>query len=75
MNQAIRQQVIVQAGGRIEVYAPELKPGTRADVIILETAEPPIARSLLSLIGAGAGSFASPEAVDAFLRSERDAWE
>jgi hypothetical protein len=39
MVAAIRQQVIVQAGGRIEVQSPDLTPGARADVIILLTTQ------------------------------------
>ena len=35
MVQAIRQRVIVQSGGRIEIIAPQLKAGSQADVIIL----------------------------------------
>ncbi len=32
---AIRQRVVVQKGGVIQVQSPELKPGTSAEVIIL----------------------------------------
>ncbi|MBE9166421.1 AbrB/MazE/SpoVT family DNA-binding domain-containing protein [Pleurocapsales cyanobacterium LEGE 06147] len=35
MIQAIRQRVRIQAGGRIEVVAPELHEGMEAEVIVL----------------------------------------
>jgi hypothetical protein len=35
MVAAIRQTVTVGAGGRVEVQSPELKEGTRAEVIVL----------------------------------------
>lgn len=35
MTQALRQTVKVQAGGLIEIRAPELIPGTLAEVIVL----------------------------------------
>ncbi len=74
MIHAIKQQVIVQPDGRIELHAPELKPGTLAEVIILETTEPLMPRSLVSLIGTGQGSFPTPADADAFLRGEREIW-
>ena len=40
MNQALRQKVIVQPGGIIQICSPELPPGSIADVIIiLETTQ------------------------------------
>lgn len=75
MLQAIRQQVIIQPGGRIEIHSPELKPGQQAEVIVM--IKGPIDKQLLlsSLIGKGKGAFNSPEEADEFLRKERDAWE
>ena len=75
MVNAIRQKVIVQPGGRIELHAPELKPGTHAEVIILEDSPQPPGRSLRSLIGTAKGCFSSPEEADAFLSQERDSWD
>lgn len=75
MIHAIKQLVTVQAGGRIELDAPGLKPGSRAEVIILEIEELPQKRTLSSLIGTAKGSFSTPEEADAFLRKERDTWE
>lgn len=75
MLYAIRQKITVQAGGRIELCAPELAEGTRAEVIVIEEPAPQTLRSLSELIGQGKGAYASPEAADAFLRGERDAWD
>jgi hypothetical protein len=78
MANTVRQQVIVEEGGRIVIHAPELKPGTRAEVIVLQTpngdsseAVPPLS----SLVGSCSGMFATPEEADQFLRRERDAWD
>lgn len=71
----LRKKVIIQPGGLIEIRSSELPQGEVADVIvILEPAsgEPHV---LSSYIGAGKGSFATPEEVDRFLRKERDSWE
>ena len=70
----IRQKITVQAGGRIELCAPELAEGTQAEVIVIEEVAPPV-RSLVELIGQGRGAYATPEAADAFLRGARDAWD
>ncbi|MBM4031755.1 MAG: hypothetical protein FJ291_08225 [Planctomycetes bacterium] len=39
MITAIRQEVVVLPGGRIEIVSPELTPGAHAEVIVLEKAE------------------------------------
>jgi hypothetical protein len=75
----LRQDVIVEADGRIVVYVPQLKPGTRAEVIVTEcpaeAGDPAQRVRLSSLIGACRGMFASPDEADDFLRRERDAWD
>jgi hypothetical protein len=73
--QAIRQHVTVQPNGLIQVHVPELKPGTVAEVIILESAELPPPKRLADSVGKGRGAFATPEEVDTFIRKERDAWD
>ncbi len=75
MVQAIRQKVVVQPGGRIEIQVPEFSPGTRAEVIVLEDSPPAKRQKLRSIIGSGKGSFSTPEDADIFLRQERDSWE
>ena len=73
--QAIRQHVTVQPNGLIQVHVPELKPGTVAEVIILESDELPSQKCLADSVGKGRGAFATSEEVDAFIRKERDAWD
>ncbi|MBI5618403.1 MAG: hypothetical protein HY943_19155 [Gammaproteobacteria bacterium] len=75
MQHTIRQKITVQAGGRIELCAPELAEGTLAEVIVIEAAAPHAPRSLTELIGQGRGAYVTPEAAEAFLRAERDAWD
>jgi hypothetical protein len=77
MVAAIRQQVTVQPGGVIEIRSAELRPGARAEVIVLvegHTAPPP-GRTLESFIGSARGQFASVEEVDSYIRRLRDEWE
>ena len=72
MQNALRQRVIVQPGGVINVCSPELPVGTVAEVTVIlnsETEEPK--KSLTSFIGAGKGSFATPEEADEFIRQLR----
>ncbi|MCQ1538275.1 hypothetical protein FTO68_04635 [Methanocalculus taiwanensis] len=75
MIQAIRKQVKIQSDGLIQIYVPEFKPGTIAEVIVLEPSEKKKKRSLTSIIGKGQGCFGSAEEVDAFIRKERESWE
>jgi hypothetical protein len=76
MLNAVRQNVTVQQGGRIEIFVPEIRAGARAEVIVIESPESAgTPRSpLAKLVGAGKGAFASPADVDAFIRAEREQW-
>ena len=74
MGPALRQKVVVQPGGVIEVRSAELPVGATADVIIMLESPADGGRSMTSMIGTGKGSFATPEEADAFIREERDAW-
>lgn len=77
MRNAIKQNVTVQRGGRIEVFVPELPEGTTAEVIVLGTAreESAVRKTILAgVIGKGKGAFASAREVDQFIRTERDQW-
>jgi hypothetical protein len=75
MLTAIRKTVPVQPGGKVQFSAPELEFATEAEVIVLVEESNKGTRSLASFIGSGKGLFKSPEEVDAYIRSERDAWE
>ncbi|MGH2523053.1 MAG: hypothetical protein ACRDH2_11170 [Anaerolineales bacterium] len=79
MTNALRQTVIVQPGGLIEIRSPELPVGASAEVIVLVDAPlsktPPVMPSPLARwIGAARGGFATPAEADAFLNRERDTW-
>jgi hypothetical protein len=75
MTQAIRQQVVVGRGGKIEFRAPQLKEGTRAEVVVFEdVAEDVPLVPLVSLVGSCKGMFSSSDEADEFLRRERDSW-
>jgi hypothetical protein len=39
MIQAVKQHVTVQADGLIQIRVPEFRPGTIAEVIVLESSE------------------------------------
>jgi len=72
MLKAHRQKAIIQPGGVISISSPELPVGTIAEVIVIvdaSIAEPK--KSLTSFIGAGKGSFATPEEADDFIRQLR----
>ncbi len=74
MVQAIKENVIIGAGGLIEIRCPDLPEGAAAEVIVVvespESGPPP----LTSLLGKAHSGYASGEEADAFLRAERDTW-
>lgn len=53
----------------------KVKPGTIAEVIVLEPSDMKKKRSLTSIIVKGQGCYSSAEEVDAFIRKERESWE
>lgn len=74
----VKQQVVVGADGRITIQVPQLPPGTRAEVTVVEQGERsekvrPIRRS--SLIASCPDMFGSTQEADEFLSQERDAWD
>lgn len=75
MVSAIRERVTIQPGGRIEIPSSELPAGAQAEVIVVLEPISPTTNSLLSMVGKGKGSFASPDEADRFIRKERNAWE
>ncbi len=75
MIQAIKKEVIIAEGGRVEFSSPELKPGVHAEVIVIFPDSQPVRPKLVSFIGKGKGAFSKPAEVDEFLRKERDRWE
>lgn len=76
MLNGLRQKVIVQPGGIVEVQSSELPAGATVEVIVLlETLNQPVAQGLSRFIGAAQGNFASPEEVDQFIHQERETWD
>lgn len=76
MLNGLRKKVTVKPGGLIEIRSPDLPDGAVADVIvILESPAEQPRSSLVSLIGAAEGSFATSAEVDEFIHQERDAWD
>jgi hypothetical protein len=78
MKEAIRARVIVGEGGRIEIHASQLKPGSSVEVIVLQAAPSSPSEGpapLSTLIGSCKGMFASRQEADDYLRKERESWD
>jgi hypothetical protein len=75
MLNGLRQKVVVQPGGVVEVRSPELPDGATVEVIVLLETPPPLLQGLSRFIGAASGNFATPEEVDQFIRQERESWD
>jgi hypothetical protein len=77
MVQTIKERVTVEAGGVIRLRRPELREGTIAEVFVVVDGAVGASTvpEITELFGKAKGSFASSEEADAFLRSERDAWD
>lgn len=78
MQSALRITTSVQPGGKIEVVDAQLPPGEQVDVIVLFSQATKSTRpSLLEVLSQAPGhlGFQSAEEVDAYIRSERDAWD
>ena len=75
MIQAIKKEVTILQGGRIELSSPELTPGGRTEVIVFIPNPQSTGSKLTSFIGKGKGAFEKSTAADKFLRAERDKWE
>lgn len=65
----------VERDGELYIRSPELKAGqhVRARLVIEDGVE--LTHSALELRGILKGTWGSPEAVDRYLRNERDSWE
>jgi hypothetical protein len=78
MLAALRIATTVLPGGKIEVVDPQLPSGEAVDVIVL-LSEPPSAKrqSVVDVLAGAPGHilFRTAEEVDAYLNTERDAWE
>lgn len=78
MGAARKINTTVQAGGKIEVRAPDLPPGQPVEVTIRLVHEQPNGRrSVLDILAECPGGllFKTPADVDAYSRQERQSWE
>jgi len=71
---AIRQDLTVQKDHQVEIHSPELKLGDQVEVILRVHPKNVQSHGVRTLLGAGKGSFASPEEADRFIREERNLW-
>jgi hypothetical protein len=76
MTRAIKTTATVQEGGRIQVMATGLRPGSPVEVIILqdEGADRPSIDEILANYPGGR-LFNTAEDVRRYLRTERDSWD
>ena len=75
MLNGLRQKVVVQPGGVVEVRSPELPDGATVEVIVLLESPSPLLQGLSRFIGTASGNFTTPEEVDRFIRQERESWD
>jgi|MTBAKMStandDraft_1061839.scaffolds.fasta_scaffold30178_2 hypothetical protein len=75
MIQAIKKDVVILPGGRIEIHSPDLIPGTHAEVVVLVEETAKVWGTMCSMIGKGKGGYESPAQADSIIRAERDSWE
>lgn len=78
MQTALKAAAMVLPGGRIEVKDVELPVGETVDVIVLlrQTSTAP-RMTLAEVLAASPGplAFQSADAVDAYVREERETWD
>lgn len=78
MQAALKLATTIQPGGRIEILDSQLPVGEAVDVIVLlREASGTVRRSIVEVLAEAPGhlGFQDAEAVDAYIREERDAWE
>lgn len=81
MSTTVRREAVVGPDGKVEITVPELQPGQHVTVTIQPeqtTPEAPEERiSMYDLIKdlPGGRLFKTAEAVDEYLRQERDSWD
>lgn len=89
MQQVLQRQVTVQAGGKVELFCPELKAGDIVDVVVSPVLDPGRSpaeqagdenprrrRSVLEILNDGPSErlFKTADEVDEYIREERDSW-
>jgi hypothetical protein len=78
MNAAYHTTTTVLPGQKIEIATPELREGEQVQVIVIRATQPaaPERRSGLDIIESYKGPplFGSVEAVEEYLKQERESW-
>lgn len=75
MATTIHIKTTILPGGKIEISAPELPPGKRANIfVVIEDEEKRPMREVLANLS-GHHLLQTAEEVDAYIREERDSWE
>lgn len=80
MSAIIHREAVVGPDGKIEIRAPELRPGQRVSITIepeQEAGATPPEPSLYDLIKdlPGGLMFKTADEVDAYIQQERDSWD
>lgn len=77
MSIAIHFTATVAPDGKIEITAPELKPGMTANITVTIDVKPQQKRGALEILADMPGHqlFQTAEEVDDYIRAEREAWE
>lgn len=77
MASAVQRAAVVGPGGAIAIRVPELAPGQRVRVTVEVEQDPASLRAAIEVLAELPGHrlFQTAEAVDAYLRTEREAWD
>jgi hypothetical protein len=76
MVTSLHRDAVVAPDGTIAIHVPELAPGRRVRVTIEQESTMPQRHAIDMLeTTIGHGSFTTVEDVDAYVRTERDAWD
>ncbi|MBX7244434.1 MAG: hypothetical protein K1X53_02990 [Candidatus Sumerlaeaceae bacterium] len=73
MIHAVKQQTVIQPGGKVSIQDAELPEGRTAEVIVI-VPDAEGNRSLVGMLGAASGLHESADSVVDSVRSERDSW-
>jgi hypothetical protein len=79
MQTVVRLETTILPGHRLEVSAPELPEGVKAEVIVVLPDKPEAPRismlEFLESLPSGPRAFPTWEEYERFLREEKNAWE
>lgn len=77
MEQALRQKVIIKAGGIVEVRDPDLPVGAEAEVIVFLTPTPESGElpALSEMSGTLEAVWGTQEEIDSHINELRDEWD